>query len=84
MGDGASDACCEGFLGGVVQMILVAEEQHLVAVEGGVERQQGFVRQVRRQPYAGDLGADTAADRADVQAKVSVQGSIGAHGISFA
>ncbi len=67
MRHGVAEQARKALLCGIVQMQLVAEEQHLVPEQGCADGGEGGGRQVAVQRDAADLGADAAGNRVDVE-----------------
>ena len=65
MGDRFPEAPGERFLRGVVQVMLAAEEQHLVLEQRGSNSVEALLIECRRKRHAGNFGADAARHLAD-------------------
>jgi len=61
VGDRCSEARCEGVLSGVVQMVLVFEEDHLVSQQRFSDVCDGGGVEIAGQLHAVDAGTDAAA-----------------------
>ncbi len=65
MRDRGAEPLGEGLVGGLVEVLLVSEEDDLVGQEGGPDPGDVGVGQVPAEPDAADLGADASADLRD-------------------
>jgi len=72
MRDQLAEGTAEPLLLGLVEMALVAEEDHAMAQERLPDLLHGLRRQAARQLHARDLRADTAADGMDLQVSTGV------------
>lgn len=81
MRDRRAEQLGEGFVGGLVEVFLAAEEDDLVGEEGGADAGDVGLGQVAAEPDAADLGADAAADLGDGEGGVGAGGS--GHGDSW-
>jgi hypothetical protein len=61
VGDGSAEAGGEGLLLGIVEVVLIAEEDHLVAQQRCSDLSDGGGVELAGQSYAVDAGADAAA-----------------------
>lgn len=65
VGDGRAEESGEGFVSGLVQVVLVAEEDDLVGEERGADLGDDIATELPIEPHTPDLGTDPPTDPGD-------------------
>ncbi len=74
MRDELAQEAAEGLLLGVGELVLAAEEDHLVPEQCLADRLDGGGLEAAREAHAQHLGADPAGDGADVEVEIVADG----------
>src|SRR4051812_22863234 len=77
MADQIAEQMTERFLSGIVQVVLIAHEDHLVLQDRLMQRLDGRGLQIPGKLHATDFRPDVAADRADIEADGGRAGELG-------